>query len=503
MLSCLILFHEKASHMFKRSLTTILICAASSLASAQPPLGTAQASAADSVQGAASRSSETFAALDFASARALAHARADKIKAEDAETAKRQHEAKSARSLHGPKVTFDAKQVWGSKSVDIGPINLGSMMPPSLGQIPGIGAMLGGLSDTSLSYRDDLDGPRAALSLEMPIYTGGAITAKVRAADEAVSESRAQTQVVRDQIDTELAQKYFAVQLARAVVDLRKDMLAQQELELNKARRYEKAGTISKLERMTVEVNRDAAKRDLLSSQTDCAVAERELAGILREEHVGALSNPLFVLTSDLGSLQDWIDKAMAFSPLLQTIDAKRRQADQGVAAAKAAWHPQVYAFATGNLIKHYLAITEPDWIAGIGVRFTLWDNKDRNENIAAARSLATKAQAARSEAVSRLETAVQTAYLRSEQAREQHRLTDSTLALAQENLRLREKSFAEGLSTADEVNDARNKLLGAQIARRVAAYRFVAAWAALNGIAGTMHEFESSANRSDNIFER
>ena len=55
----------------------------------------------------------------------------------------------------------------------------------------------------------------------------------------------------------------------------------------------------------------------------------------------------------------------------------------------------------------------------------------------------------------------------------------------------------------ADEVNDARTKLLGAQIARRVAAYRFVAAWAALNGIAGTMHEFESSANRSDNIFER
>ena len=326
--------------MFKRSLTTILICAASGLTSAQSLPGAPQTSTASAAQGAVSDSSEVFAALDFASARALAHARADKIKAEDAETAKRRHEAKSARSLHGPKVTFDAKQVWGSKSVDIGPINLGSMMPPQLGQIPGIGAMLGNLGETSLSYRDDLDGPRAALSLEMPIYMGGAITAKVRAADEAVSESQAQTQLVRDQIDTELAQKYFAVQLARAVVRLRQDMLAQQELELNKARKYEKAGTISKLERMTIEVNRDAAKRDLLSSQTDCAVAERELAGILRENHVGTLSNPLFVLTGNLGTLQDWIDRAMAFSPLLQTIDAKRRQADQGVchhAAAGAA----------------------------------------------------------------------------------------------------------------------------------------------------------------------
>lgn len=440
---------------------------------------------------------QTTAPLDFTAARALAHARADSVKAEDAETNRRQHEAASAKSLHGPKVVLDAKQVWGSKSVEIGPINMGSMLPPLLA------GLVGNLGETSLGYRDDLDGPRAALSLEMPLYTGGAITAKVTAAQEAVSESRAHTQVVRDELDTTLAQKYFAVQLARSIVNLREATLAQQEFEVKKARAYEKAGTISKLERMTVEVNRDAARRELLSAQTDCTVAERELSGLLREETIGTLANPLFVVTGDIGSAADWVDKALAFSPLLQTIDAKRRQADQGVIAAKAAWHPQVYAFATGNLIKHYLSITEPDWIAGVGVRFTLWDNKDRNESIAAARSLVTKAQAARSEAVNKLTTAVETAWLRSEQAREQYRLTDSTLALAQENLRLREKSFAEGLSAADDVNDARNKLLAAQIARRVAAYRFVAAWAALNGLAGTMHEFESSIGRSDNILER
>ena len=114
-----------------------------------------------------------------------------------------------------------------------------------------------------------------------------------------------------------------------------------------------------------------------------------------------------------------------------------------------------------------------------------------------------TKAQAAHSEATNRINTAVETAYLRSSQARDQYRLTASTLELAKENLRLREKSFSEGLSTADEVNDARNKLLGAEVARRLAAYRFVAAWAALNGIAGTMNEFVESITRSDNIIEK
>lgn len=448
------------------------------------------------------------APMDFAQAQAIAHDRADTLKMERAETARRQSQAESARSLHGPKLTLDAKQLWGRKTIDYGSASLSQLMPGAAAQLQqnqSLASTLGPIFTTpvDLKFTDNLDGPRATVNFEMPLYMGGAINAKVRASDEAVFESRAQTQVQRDQIDTELAQKYFAVQLARSVVALHQERVAQQEIELKKARRFEATGTISKLERMTVEVNRDAAKRDLLAAQTDCRVAEAELAGLLREETIGELTNPIFVLTGNIGTLNDWQQKALRSSPVLQSVQAKTRQADQGVIAAKSAWHPQVYAFGQANLIKHYLAITEPDWIAGIGVKFTLWDNKDRNAEIAAARSLVTKAQAAHSEATNRINTAVETAYLRSSQARDQYRLTASTLELAKENLRLRQKSFAEGLSTADEVNDARNKLLGAEVARRLAAYRFVAAWAALNGIAGTMNEFVESITRSDNIIEK
>ena len=146
---------------------------------------------------------------------------------------------------------------------------------------------------------------------------GGAINAKVRAADEAVYESQARTQAQRDTVDTELAQKYFAVQLARSIERLQSEMLHQQELEVRKALRFEKTGTISKLERMAVEVNRDAAKRELLTAQTNRRVAESELAGLLREESVGELKNPLFVVTEDIGSLKSWQDKAMGSSPCL------------------------------------------------------------------------------------------------------------------------------------------------------------------------------------------
>lgn len=429
-------------------------------------------------------------ALDFSQARQLAHDRVDSIKVEAAETAKREGEAKSARSLHGPKIELDSKQIWGRKTLDYGTVNLG-------GLIPGLH-----LSPIDLYHEEDIGGPRAAINAQLPIYMGGAINAKVRAADEAVYESQARTQAQRDTVDTELAQKYFAVQLARSIERLQNEMLHQQELEVRKALRFEKTGTISRLERMAVEVNRDTAKRELLTAQTNRRVAESELAGLLREENVGELKPPLFVVTEDIGTLKSWQDKALGASPVLKSVVAQRRQAEQGVTAAKAAWHPQVYAFANYNMIKHYLTIPEPDWIAGIGLKFTLWDNKDRNASIAAANSLVTKAQAAHDEARNRIQTAVQTAYLKSNEAREAYRLTDSTLSLAKENLRLREKGFSEGLSTADEVNDARTKLLAAEIARRVAAYRFVVAWAMLNAACGDMNAFEQSVTRQTNIFE-
>ncbi len=429
-------------------------------------------------------------ALDFSQARQLAHDRVDSIKVEAAETAKRESEAKSARSLHGPKIELDSKQIWGRKTLDYGTVNLG-------GLIPGLP-----LPPIDLYHEEDIGGPRAAINAQLPIYMGGAINAKVRAADEAVYESQARTQAQRDTVDTELAQKYFAVQLARSIERLQNEMLHQQELEVRKALRFEKTGTISRLERMAVEVNRDTAKRELLTAQTNRRVAESELAGLLREENVGELKNPLFVVTEDIGTLKSWQDKALGASPVLKSVVAQRRQAEQGVTAAKAAWHPQVYAFANYNMIKHYLTIPEPDWIAGIGLKFTLWDNKDRNASIAAANSLVTKAQAAHDEARNRIQTAVQTAYLKSNEAREAYRLTDSTLSLAKANLRLREKGFSEGLSTADEVNDARTKLLAAEIARRVTAYRFVVAWAMLNAACGDMNAFEQSVTRQTNIFE-
>lgn len=431
--------------------------------------------------GASSAAPSATAPMGFGDARVLLHERADIMAADRAEIAHAESEAEAAKSLSGPKVEMDVKQVWGTKTVDLG-----------------IDTGLGQYNHVDIHFKEDIGGPRAAVTATLPIYTGGLITAQQNALNHKVSETRADRDMRENTLDAELAARYWGVQLARSVAALHRSVLEDQNEELRRAKRFEQKGLIAKVERLAVEVARDNAKRTLVSAESDVGVAEAELMRQLRETSLPELSSPLFVLTGDLGTLDQWQNRADAQSPAIRKMNALRAQAGEGISAAEASFKPKVYAFGTKNLIKHYLTLPEPDWMAGVGVTFTLWDNHDRFDKLNAARSVVTKAEAARSEAKNQVATAVEVAFLRVMQAREEFELTGSTVELARENLRLREASFAEGLSNAVDVDTARTKLTGAEVARRAAAYKFVVSWAMLHASAGAMPDFVNSLTRSD-----
>lgn len=436
--------------------------------------------------------------VSFETARAMMHERADRLKMTAAEVEQKTHQVKEAKSLSGPKVTLNAKQVEGRKNLNMEFDNpLGEINIPPLGpNIPGLNIP----GTLEIDYEDDLSGPRASVDLTWPIYTGGAISAQQEASRAALRQAQAGHDKSREEMDALLVQKYFGVQLARHIEQLRNDLYKQKGRDLARAKRFEKVGMIAKIERMNAEVNLDTAERELVQSQTDLKVAERELSELLREPVPAQLSTPIFVL-SDLKTLALWQNLAQAHSPVLREIESQREQALMGVKAAKSSFHPQVYLFGQYNFIDHYLTITEPDWIAGIGVTFTLWDNRDRSARVGSAHALVDKASAAQSQAKHELDKAVEIAWLRSQEALEQFELTTNAIELAKENVRLHERSFSEGLATVDDLNDARNKLIAAQVARSVAAYRFVVAYSLLHASSGQMVSFADAFNNPKTVF--
>lgn len=465
---------------------------------------------------AAQAAAAAAAPLSITDARVLYHERADVFRADNAQIARAQHESDAAKMLGGPRVDLTLKQVYGTKTMELemgdAMSNVGNSLKAGVSQMPApmqqaIAPLLGGLShnlsNLTIDVKTKLDGPRLTLDATWPLYTGGLIDAQKRVLAERVTETVADRDIRLATLDAQLAAKYWGVQLARSIEALRQSTLADQEDELKKAKRFEARGVISKLERLAVEVARDTAKREYDRARTSTQVAGAELAGALREAEVPALSTPLFVLTGELGTLSEWQLRAETNSPVLRRVQSLRQQADAGLSAAHAAFKPKVFAFGSRNLIKHYLSLTEPDWIAGIGVTFTLWSNTDRSSKIEAASALIDSAAAARDEALNQIRTAVETAFLRAVQYRDEYLSTESNVALAAENLRLREKAFAEGLSTANDVDIARTQRLAAEVSRRVAAYQFVVSWAMLHATAGRMDDFFASLSRPDVVSVR
>ena len=236
-------------------------------------------------------------AMSFSQARQQFHERADVFRADAADVERARHAADSAKALSGPKVDLVAMQVEGRKDIEL---NL---------EVPkGVQGLMPGMIPSSLSYSTeyDLSGPRAMISANWPIYTGGLITAQQNLLEHKVREASAAQTSRLETKDAELAARYWGVQLARSVEDLRREMLADEEEEVQRAKRFEVKGMISKIERMSVEVSRDAARRELIAAETNARVAESELMRSLRLNKLPELATPLFILKGDLGTLDEW-----------------------------------------------------------------------------------------------------------------------------------------------------------------------------------------------------
>jgi len=413
--------------------------------------------------------------LSYDDARATLQAVSDLHKSGEAGVDKSNYEARAADSLGLPEVSVSATQEFGSKT--------GSIPKTPLGTI---------------DFHANLNGPRAAVTSTWAIYTGGRITATQRALAAGVDQARAELTGTEEQLDLQLAQVYFGLELASNIERTRTSVLQQADRQLERAVRFEQQGIMAKVERLNAQVSRDEAARELARAQRDRQIAQARLQRLLHRDVVAEPSTPLFVITNALKPLPEWLSVAEHQNPILAAFDAKREQAQQGIVIAESRWKPEVFAFGSYALIKHYQSLVEPNWIAGIGVKFTLFSPEDRASKVSSAREGLRQVQTLQDETRNVIDTAVETSYRKVEQAREQFNLLDSTLALARENLRLRERGFDEGQATSLDVNDARNSLARSETARASAAYDFVVALAQLLEASGQARDLPQFVQQAD-----
>jgi outer membrane protein TolC len=255
---------------------------------------------------------------------------------------------------------------------------------------------------------------------------------------------------------------------------------------------------IARIERLQARAALEDARRQARKARDEAELAAAALARTVKASARVRPTSPLFVLTEPVEPLPHFVDAALAHHPGLAKINAKKGQAEQLHAAQEALRQPQVFAFGQRELKTGRSA----DWVAGVGVRWTLFDPLDRKTLAESSLRSIDQAQSLYEQARSDIELLVEKRWMALEQARQAFWSQQPALEVADEVLRLRQVGLREGTSTTQELIDAQLNQAKVQTERAQAAYEYIKALAELLEASGQGDAFERYMARANTKVE-
>ncbi|HAS3624656.1 TolC family protein [Vibrio cholerae] len=373
-------------------------------------------------------------------------------------------------------VTLSGKQIFDST---------GQALPALAQLVAGIGSI-----QSTITERDIFTSSIRAI---WPIFTGGRITAAQDAAAGKEDEAQSQLAMEIQARYEDLAKYYFSVVLAKEVLATRIAVEEGLTQHRDNALKLEQQGQIAHVERLQADASLDKAKVERKKAQKTLDIAQSALTQILGATETVEPSGMLFINTS-LPPMHAFIEQTLNTYPGLSLLDAKEKQASSLIKAEQGKYYPEVYLYGDYSLHEDDSLASQmkPDWLVGVGVNITLIENSGRSEQVKAANSAVNQVRYLKAQAKQDLSVLVEKTYLEAEQALEEVTGLNSSLNLAQENLRLRQKAFSQGLSTSVDVVDAELYLASIRTQQSLASFNYLISLNKLLALSSEMSSFST-----------
>ncbi len=381
-------------------------------------------------------------------------------------------------------VTLSGKQIVDSAG-GIDPNLIASLSPSLLPLVTHLGA-----AKSTITERDIFTSSIRAI---WPIFTGGRITAAQDAAAGKEEEAQRQLAMEIQARYEDLAKYYFSVVLAKEVRATRIAVEEGLTQHRDNALKLEQQGQIAHVERLQADASLDKAKVERKKAQKTLDIAQSALTQILGATETVEPSGMLFINTS-LPPMHAFIEQTLNTYPGLSLLDAKEKQASSLIKAEQGKYYPEVYLYGDYSLHEDDSLASQmkPEWLVGVGVNIPLIENSGRSEQVKAANSAVNQVRYLKAQAKQDLSVLVEKTYLEAEQALEEVTGLNSSLNLAQENLRLRQKAFSQGLSTSVDVVDAELYLASIRTQQSLASFNYLISLNKLLALSSEMSSFST-----------
>ena len=325
-------------------------------------------------------------------------------------------------------------------------------------------------------YPDVPNNWRSRLDLQWPIYTGGRSGALERAADAERQAGGKDLDAARSDLTLETTRAFWALVTATESVRVVRESVTRVEGQLHDVKARFDAGFLPPNDVLTVET-RVAREHSLLIDAENQRDGARATLARLIGASVDAEFDP--DATLDLppsaamsGNAQTLAAQARAGRADRQALLFRTQAADERVAAARAAFRPQIalaagYDYARPNpVIFPRQDVWKSSWDVGVNIGWTLWNGGRTAAEVAEARGLSTAVR----ERLAELDTQI-TLELRQRQLD----LASAIAAVAPaadavksatEARRVVQERFVAGVATSADLLDAQQDQLEAELGR-------------------------------------
>lgn len=327
----------------------------------------------------------------------------------------------------------------------------------------------------------------ASLSLQQRIFDFGKTIADVESARESMQGSDLNRQDIRQAVAVNVKVAFYGLLQARRLVQVQEETVNQFKEHLEQVEGFYRAGTRTRYDVTTAEVNLTNAQLDLIKARNAEVVARVTLANAMGEPDrtIGEMEDLLGFKKVEMSENQA-IQEALAKRPDLMSLEAQRRSAAATIRSARRSYFPVLSGVADYNWRGQDYPLVW-NWDAGFVLTIPLFSGYLTESQVAQARANMIVADANKEVLRQNVILEVHQVFANLKEAEERVQTAEVVLRQAEENLELANGRFQAGVGTTVEQTDAQVLLTNAKTSRVQALYDYRVAAAQLQKAMGRM----------------
>ena len=319
----------------------------------------------------------------------------------------------------------------------------------------------------------------ASANFKMPLFTGGKINAANKAAEIKLNLAEEEHDIQEEALSIKLVDYYYQLKLALQMEKLRESVLNTVKEHETQAKKLFKNGMIPEVETLNAQVALSNATRNLKAARKDVQLAKTALKNLIGSDSFDTLTTD-FHQPIILETLENYQQEMLQSNKKLAVLKENKSLAKVGVQVEKSEYFPQFAALGRYSVWRDNFALSQTDWMVGVGFEWKLFDGLQREHKIKAARHKISYVEALETQAKLDLRTYTVKLYNTMQKEKEQYDSLENDQILAEKLKYMRSRAFEEGMGTSLELIDATLKLSEIELHKMKALYEFNKAYAEL-----------------------